>query len=78
MILLKVFELKFLIRIVKILCGSLHRHPNYDMSDFMVYIESTLKNLANENKEVYICGDFNIDLLKLNDIENYHIFLYFA
>ena len=56
------------------ICGSLYRHPNYDMTDFMMYMESTLKTIASEDKEIYICGDFNVDLLKLNDNENYHIF----
>ena len=41
------------------------------MSDFFIYMESTLKKLAKENKEIYICGDFNIDLLKMDDIDRY-------
>ena len=31
-------------------------------------MDSTLNKLVQENKEVYICGDFNIDLLKLNEV----------
>ena len=30
--------------------------------------------LTKENKEIYICGDFNIDLLKIDNNENYHQF----
>ena len=41
------------------------------MSDFLNYIDSTLKKLNGENKEIYLCGDFNIDLLKINSNENY-------
>ena len=33
-----------------------------------------LSKLTKENKEIYICGDFNIDLLK---IENNHIYQQF-
>ena len=34
-----------------------------------------LSKLSNENKEVYLCGDFNSDLLKLDGVNNYN-FLY--
>lgn len=37
----------------------------------MIYMESALKTAACENKEIYICGDFNINLLKLNNNDNY-------
>ena len=30
--------------------------------------------ITNENKEVYICGDFNSDLLKLDKVSNYKRF----
>ena len=32
------------------------------------------KTVASEDKEVYLCGDFNIDLLKINDITTYLTF----
>ena len=54
-----------------ILCASIYRHPRFDMSDFLIYVETTLKKLSKENKEIYICGDFNIDLLKMDDIDRY-------
>ena len=50
-----------------VVCGCIYRHPTNDMTDFMAYCESTLTKLSAENKDVYICGDFNIDLLKLDD-----------
>ena len=65
MICLKVCGLRYL------LCGCIYRHPTYDLSEFLTYLEATLKTVANENKEVYICGDFNIDLLKLEDGNKY-------
>ena len=50
-----------------VVCGCIYRHPSNDLTDFMTYLESTLSKLSAENKDVYICGDFNIDLLKLDD-----------
>ena len=34
-------------------------------------MDSTLKKLVEEKKEIYLCGDFNIDLLKINEVEKY-------
>jgi len=51
-----------------IVCGCIYRHPHYDFSDFLFYLEAVLKTVACEGKEVYICDDFNIDLLKVNEI----------
>ena len=33
-----------------------------------------MSKLSNENKEVYLCGDFNSDLLKLDKVNNYKKF----
>ena len=57
-----------------ILCGCIYRHPTYNLSEFLNYLEINLKKIASENKEVYICGDFNVDLLKLDDISNYQLY----
>ena len=54
-----------------IVCGCVYRHPKKlkpDYIEFNKYMDSTLNKLVQENKEVYICGDFNIDLLKLNEV----------
>ena len=42
---------------------------------FLGYLELCLSKLSNKNKEVYLCGDFNSDLLKLDGVNNYKIFL---
>ena len=60
-----------------IICGCIYRHPNdnnmsYEI--FLSYLESCLSKLSNENKEIYICGDFNTDLLKLDNVNNYNKF----
>ena len=57
-----------------IVCGCIYRHPNYlnsDISEFNKYLDTTLSKLVKEKKEIYICGDFNIDLLKMNDFPTY-------
>ena len=42
------------------------RHPHNNCLEFLQYLEKCLTTLAKENKEVYICGDFNFDLLKVD------------
>ena len=57
-----------------IICGCIYRHPRYsktDYSEFNKYMDSTLNKLVMENKEIYICGDFNIDLLKMNELDTH-------
>ena len=48
-----------------IICGSIYRHPHSNFDEFFKYLESCLSTIAKENKEVYICGDYNFDLLKI-------------
>ena len=68
-IILEVFGLK-LIKIKKTMCGCIYIHPNRDTSEFINYLEITLKKVSCENKVVYI----NIDLLKLEEINNYQLY----
>ena len=49
-----------------IVTGSIYRHPHNNSTDFFQYLEKCLSKLSKENKEVYICGDFNFDLLKID------------
>ena len=42
----------------------LHPRQSFDSFLFLHYIDSTLSKLNKENKEIYICGDFNINLIK--------------
>ena len=37
----------------------------------MKYLENSLKKLHKKDKEIYLCGDFNIDLLKLEIVSVY-------
>ena len=46
-----------------IICGCIYRHPNSDINQFLEYFEKALSKVTKENKECYISGDFNINLL---------------
>ena len=46
-----------------IVCGIIydqHNWPDY----FLTYLDKTIEILVSDDKDVYIMGDFNIDLLK--------------
>ena len=47
-----------------ILIGVIYRPPNSDINEFLVYLEDLLRDPSFNNKDCYIMGDFNIDLLK--------------
>ena len=56
-----------------IICGSIYRHPKYDadsIEKFLIYLESVLTKIDAADKEVYICGDFNINLLKIETVSS--------
>ena len=51
-----------------VIIGCIYRHPQYDnLDDFGSYMKNLFLKLNKENKGVYICGDFNINLLKYDD-----------
>ena len=57
-----------------IICGIIYRQhnsPEYLQS----YFEETVERLASANKNVYVIGDFNIDLLKCETSKFSHEFL---
>ena len=53
-----------------IVCRSVHRHPHNNFVEFFQYLELCLTSLAKENKEIYMCGNFNFDLLKTDTDQN--------
>ena len=60
-----------------VICGSIYRHPDetiLNYNKFLDYLEKCLITLSNENKEIYICGDFNSDLIKIDKVNNYNKF----
>ena len=58
-----------------IILGCIYRHPhNINIDDFTTYMTTCLEKLNRENKEIYISGDFNIDLLKYDTNKKYQEF----
>ena len=51
-----------------IICGCIYRHTNTDSVQFIEYIESTLSKTDCNKLEVFLMGDFNIDLLQYDSI----------
>ena len=45
-----------------ILVGSLYRRPNSNLNDFLNELETIVSLANNENKKLYLLGDFNINL----------------
>ena len=47
----------------KIIVGCVYRAPSYDSVSFVENLEHQLQILSRENKEIYLMGDFNINLM---------------
>ena len=56
-----------------IICGIIYRQHN-SPEFFQSYFEETVERLASTNKNVYVFGDFNIDLLKCETSKFSHEF----
>ena len=50
-----------------IICAVMYRHPNGNLDNFMNYVNPTIEKIHHENKQCLIMGDFNIDLLRIDD-----------
>lgn len=46
--------------------GVIYRPPGQNLDDFTVEIDHILSKIMNKSKEVFLIGDFNSDLLKVN------------
>ena len=55
--------------------GCVYRHPSMSIDDFNknIFCEFIAK-LSSQNKIAYLCGDFNVDLLKIDTDENIKTF----
>ena len=59
-----------------IIVGCLYKHPSMDVSEFNKnYLNTLLDELSKENKQVFLLGDFNINLLNYNDHQPTNEFL---
>ena len=60
--------------------GNIYRPPKDNNSithidAFVEELEIVLNDIENLNHEVFICGDFNINLLKINSNQHYNFFV---
>ncbi len=46
-----------------VVSGVIYNHPRRDPTQFLDYLNITLKKLTKENKLILVSGDFNLDLL---------------
>ena len=44
-----------------ILCRCAYRHPSTDIAKFSDHLQEMLSAVENENKIIYIVGDFNVN-----------------
>ena len=52
---------------IKIIVGTIYKHPSVDLTDFNSnYFNKLLEKESNEQKSVFLSGDFNINLLNYN------------
>ena len=60
----------------KIFIGCIYKHPNMDVSDFKnYYLSQIFEIVSKEQKQVFILGDFNINLLNYNNHQPRFTFL---
>ena len=58
----------------KYVIGNIYRLPSYisdDVKSFINEFTALLNGLSMRSKSVYLCGDYNIDLLKIHPVEDY-------
>ena len=49
-----------------IIIGCIYKHHNIGVAEFQELLVSLFKKVEKENKSLYLCGDFNVDLLKID------------
>ena len=58
-----------------IICGCIYRHPSMNLKEFNEdYFCNLMEIISTENKKIFLGGDFNIDLMKVesdNEISNF-------
>ena len=52
-----------------IIAGVIYRHPSMDLADFNCsYLNKLLENDSEEQKSIFLLGDFNVNLLNYNEL----------
>ena len=57
------------------LCGCIYRHPNTDVTNLMQYLEATFSLIDKKKYNIFLMGDFNIDLLQYESHSSTNDFL---
>ena len=57
-----------------IIIGCIYRHPSMNLEEFNDKTSEMLEKVRKENKQIYLMGDFNIDLLKIESDTNIAMF----
>ena len=58
----------------KIIVGNIYRPPNNSRENFKIFIngfKDTLLEFYANNQYTYLCGDYNVDVLKINSTQDY-------
>ena len=50
-----------------VIVGCIYKHPSMDIDEFNALFEQTMDKISSENKDIYLLGDFNINLLKIDE-----------
>ena len=50
----------------KVTIGSIYRPPNTNFENFISFIEMNLQPMTSCGSDIFVCGDFNLDMLKIN------------
>ena len=53
-----------------LIVSSIYRPPNTNFHDFRAYIENNISSINRCETDLLICGDFNLDQLKINENSN--------
>ena len=59
-----------------IIVGVIYKHPKMDVTDFNNnFLNNLLKKINQEQKKVFLLGDFNVDLMHYNEHKPINEFL---
>ena len=58
-----------------IFIGVIYRPPNSNINDFVLYLQGLLHDPVFINKDSYLAGDFNVDLMKCNSCNHSQDFI---
>ena len=60
---------------IEIIVGCVYKHPSMDVLDFNSFINQLLDKVSKEQKQIFLHGDFNINLLNYDEHQPNNDFL---